>query len=384
MLIYFFIAVFLLQQGANSQPTGNKGNSQQRKNSEQVNSAPVDSQNVNTEEARSPSPKSYAAEGDSKENIAKAAQSTNDRIATATIVIAVFGALSFLATCFYIIAAFLQRAEMKHQAASASEQVGKMQGQLDAIKKQSRIMMGTWHAVRRQAAIMEQGLEQTEKTVGIMHSQLVAMRGQLQEIKNQSQTSRQLFEMQAAITNPHLRVAEVRVENFKAGKEPIYIVTIANDGLIDATNVQVHMRVEMGTYKILTLINDPIVTIPAKEKEYFYIIDPSGLKQQHIDDFNKAVPLKVVGHFTFWLGGLQKFCYKYQPWDEKTERPEGVRQFVRCDYDPRLNTTVVITGNVMTGVAGTVTPIGGKAPPEEAKPQEETDPKGEDDRDKPN
>jgi hypothetical protein len=240
------------------------------------------------------------------------------------------------------------------------------------------------------ARIYYKQLKKMEETVAFvgeqastMKGQFTVMQGQLREMEKQSQTSRQLFEMQAAITNPRLRVAEVRVENFKAGKEPIYILTIANSGLIDATGVQIHMRVEMGTYKILEWINDPIVTIPAKEKEYFYIIDSSGLNQQHIDGFNDNVPLRVVGHFSHWLISPTEFCYKYQPWEEGRERPEGIRQFVRCDYDPRLNTIVRITGNFAIASAGIVTPVIEKAPSEETTPQEGTKPDGNDERKKP-
>ena len=167
---------------------------------------------------------------------------------------------------------------------------------------------------------------------------------------------RNQWQIERARIDQRLRVAEVRAENFEVGKRPIFIVTIANDGLIDATDVRIHMGVEMDTDKELNWIHDPIVTIPASGKEHFFILSSSWLEQPHIDGFNNTVPLKVVGYFDYWPVGRKDFCYRYLPWDG--QRPEKIPQFLPCDFEPRLNTTLHLSAGVMAlgevGVVGVV------------------------------
>jgi hypothetical protein len=165
------------------------------------------------------------------------------------------------------------------------------------------------------------------------------------------------LEMERAKTDPRLRVAEVRAVNFDVGMRPVFIVTIANDGLIAATGVRIHLGVEIDTDKALDWIHDPVVTIPASGKESYFILSSSWLEQAQIEGFNKeTIALRVVGFFDYWPVGLTKFCYKYLPWDG--ERPEDIPQFVPCDFEPRLNTTLHIKSGVMAlgsvGVVGVV------------------------------
>jgi hypothetical protein len=174
--------------------------------------------------------------------------------------------------------------------------------------------------------------------------------------------------IERAKTDPRLRIAEVTAQNFEVGERPTFIVTIANDGLIAATGVKVHMGVEIDVDKELDWIHDPIVTIPASGKEHYFILSSSWLEQQHIDAFNNAVALRVVGFFDYWPVGRTDFCYRYLPWEGP--RPEGIPQFVPCDFEPRLNTTLRITGAQVRGEVGTVTAIVQRNPPEEeAKPE---------------
>jgi hypothetical protein len=135
--------------------------------------------------AQSPTPK--PPEPDRQAEIAKAAQATNDRIARATVIIAVFGGLSFLATCAYIVAAFLQWNSIKKQA-------NKAEAQLEVVRKQSRTMLGTWRVIRQQTRVMKEQLEAINKQEGHLSIQADAAKeaadmakGQLVAMQHQEQ-----------------------------------------------------------------------------------------------------------------------------------------------------------------------------------------------------
>lgn len=150
------------------------------------------------------------------------------------------------------------------------------------------------------------------------------------------------LQIERAKTNPRLRVARVRAEGFQIGKRPVFIVTITNDGLIAATSVRVHMEVLIGTDKEIGWIHAPVVSIPANGQEHYFIRSSSWLTQEQFVAFNNDLVLKVMGYFEYWPIGRTNFCYKYVPWDE--ERPKDVPQFVPCDFEPRLNTTLHLAG----------------------------------------
>lgn len=167
-------------------------------------------------------------------------------------------------------------------------------------------------------------------------------------------------------TDPRLRVAEVVAESFEVGKRPFYIVTIANDGLLAAMNVRIHMSIEIGNEKPMDWIHDQVVTIPANGREHYFIHSSSWLGQEQFDSFEKAgIPLRVVGFFEYPPKRITNFCYKYVPLQGEY-RPPKVPQFVPCDFTPRLNTTLRIQGAKMevTGFAPTM--IHGKAVPEDS------------------
>jgi hypothetical protein len=168
--------------------------------------------------------------------------------------------------------------------------------------------------------------------------------------------------IERAKTDPRLRVAEVTAENFEAGKRPFYIVTIANDGLLAATDVRIHMSIEIDNQKPMDWINDVVVTIPAGGREHYFIHSSSWLSQEQFENFdNSNASLRVVGFFEYAPVGLTPFCYKYLPLQGES-RPDKIRQFVPCDYTPRLNTTLQISGIEMRTSFGTPTIIQGPAP----------------------
>src|SRR6185312_15925215 len=114
MLKYVAIALLLLPLPS-AQKDANSSNSNQRADTPQLAATPLNSPNVQDENASPQTSGSQTEEAKRQAEIAKAAQSTNDRIATATVVVAVFSGLSFLAACGYIVAALLQWSSIKKQ-----------------------------------------------------------------------------------------------------------------------------------------------------------------------------------------------------------------------------------------------------------------------------
>ncbi len=171
------------------------------------------------------------------------------------------------------------------------------------------------------------------------------------------------LEIERAKTNPRLRIAEVTAENFDVGKRPVFIVTIANDGLIAATGVRIHMSIEIDVEKPMDWIHDQVVTIPASGREHYFIHSSFWMTPEQMDSFDKAgVPLRVVGFFEYAPIGITNFCYKYVPMQGEY-RPAKIPQFVPCDFTPRLNTTllakpghVTLTGSAVILTRGQVVP----------------------------
>jgi hypothetical protein len=150
------------------------------------------------------------------------------------------------------------------------------------------------------------------------------------------------LKIERAKTDPRLRVAEVTAEDFKVGKRPFYVVTIANDGLLTATDVRIHMGIEINDQKPMDWINDVVVIIPANGKEHHFIHSSFWLSEEQVDALEMSRDsLRVVGFFEYAPVGRIPFCYKYLPLQGES-RPSKIRQFVPCDYTPRLNTTLIV------------------------------------------
>jgi hypothetical protein len=181
-------------------------------------------------------------------------------------------------------------------------------------------------------------------------------------------------------TDPRLRVAEVTAEHFEVGKRPFFVVTMANDGSLAATDVRIHMSIQINDETPMNWINDVVVTIPANGKRHDFIHSSSWLSQEQIESFESSkTSLKVVGFFDYAPVGLTTFCYKYVPLQGE-ERPPKIPQFVPCDYTPRLNTTLYTQSIKSQEAFGIPTIRTAKAregvTPNEIKPDEkEQDPK---------
>jgi hypothetical protein len=135
---------------------------------------------------------------------------------------------------------------------------------------------------------------------------------------------------------PRLRITDVIVRDLTVGGQPAFIIEIVNDGASDAQNVELQMRVNLreGERLAMKWSHPQIVTIPARQKESYFLAWRTALEQDIIDDINRGAPLKVSGHIRLPGNEPMEFCFMYYPW--KGKRPKGMSQFIPCDFNPGL------------------------------------------------
>ena len=145
---------------------------------------------------------------------------------------------------------------------------------------------------------------------------------------------------------PRLRIAEVRVVGLGVGRIPAFLVTLVNEGATDARDVSLHMQIENDS-AVVKWDREQIVTVAANGKQdYFIKWWNESLTEQRLNGYDFVAPLKVSGFFQHADNARQSFCYKYYPWDG---RPEGIPQFIPCDFDPNGIVEVPMTGGrIMT------------------------------------
>jgi hypothetical protein len=229
-------------------------------------------------------------------------------------------------------------------------------GQLKKMRETVALLAGQGSTMRGQLAAMEWQAGIFETQAGLFDKQVKVMQGQLSEIKKQGERHQESVARERAMNDPRLRVADVRVVHLAVDQEPTFIVTIVNDGMVDAPEVRFRMHVKFGDSKTLTLDDDNPFPIPARGRESYSITDVSRLTQQDIDGFNSSVPLVIEGHVDFWITGPQGFCFKFQPWPQgENRRPEGVRQFIPCSRRTTVDIGIALTGVESQAAVGTLT-----------------------------
>ncbi len=174
------------------------------------------------------------------------------------------------------------------------------------------------------------------------------------------------------------------MKDFKAGQSPIFITTIANEGLIDATGVELHIGVRMGEEKEFNWIEPQTVMIPARGRESYPIVSGAILNEKLIEGFNTDVPIEVKVQVKYFPGSPnepKESCYRYLPW--RGDRPDDVPEFVPCDFKPHLNVVVHLKGAEIKIPQGTVRGVVGRVvqPPPAEVPNEG---EGEEDKGNPN
>jgi hypothetical protein len=150
---------------------------------------------------------------------------------------------------------------------------------LVAILVQAYIYGGQWRVMQRQWIAMRRSLIHTRRIVGQNERVIEKMH--------------ESIEIERAKTNPRLRVSKVRMENFRAGQSPIFITTIANDGFIDATGVELHIGIRLGDGRAFQWIDTQTVTIPARGEESYPLVTGASLSEQDMQGFKTNVPIEV-------------------------------------------------------------------------------------------
>ncbi|HEY0762220.1 MAG TPA: hypothetical protein VGD61_07570 [Pyrinomonadaceae bacterium] len=145
---------------------------------------------------------------------------------------------------------------------------------------------------------------------------------------------------------PRLRVMDVRAENLEAGKEPIFIVWIKNEGATDANGVRLHLRVSVGHPRpidapLAKKTGENVVTIHAGQEESYFVPWGGPITEEQLKEMNrKGGRVTVSGYYKPRWAPRKDFSYRYYPLEN---RPKGVPQFLPSDFDTGL-TTVITTG----------------------------------------
>ena len=256
-------------------------------------------------------------------------------------------------------------------------------GQTYIYWKQQQYAGRQWNAMRRGLVQTRKIIRQNEQAVGAMQGQWEAMKAsvertdtiiekmelQLGEMRVENAGLLETLERDRAKSNPRLRVSKIRMENFEAGESPILITTIANEGFIDATGVELHIGIRLGDGRAFRWINPQTVMIPAHGKESYPIVTGASLSEQDMRGFRTNVPIEVVVGIRFWPGPPEpkefcyRYCYRYFPWPVG-ERPEDVGQFFTCDFDSRMNISLVVQPSYLALTSETVNLIETRTKPQ--------------------
>jgi hypothetical protein len=184
---------------------------------------------------------------------------------------------------------------------------------------------------------------QTAKAALAATQNLVAQNERLvRNAEDQSKAMQRQVEIIGIAVEPHLIITDVRAEDLKVGKEPVFIVSIMNDGATDAKGVVLSIQVNMEERGWKTKWRDPqVVTIPARQTQHYFVPWRRTLDEELIDAINtRTTSVKVSGYFKLGEGPQTDFCYIYYPW--KGTRPDQISQFIPCDFSPALKSLVGI------------------------------------------
>lgn len=138
--------------------------------------------------------------------------------------------------------------------------------------------------------------------------------------------------------DPRLRVTGVWLhDDFHVGNTPTVSVEIANEGAIDAVNVEIDIRVQTpGTGIVGMKWRRPqTVTISAHDRQRYFLRWHVPLSER---DLGKLDDFRLTGSYQLPGKPAQTFCFKFYTWEGV--RPNGLSQFIPCDYDPGLTVLV--------------------------------------------
>jgi len=168
MALILLFMLLLAGEKVNAQPTQADRHAEKKQNSSHPSATPLDNRQTAIDNSANAASSSSNQESDAKDDPFKAEQLRQNKIiAKATVYIAIFGGLSFIAALIYAIVSIKAWKAIDKQATHAGEQVGKMQGQLVAIEKQAGIMADSLTETRKLVSQNERAVKAAEDNVAI-------------------------------------------------------------------------------------------------------------------------------------------------------------------------------------------------------------------------
>lgn len=153
--------------------------------------------------------------------------------------------------------------------------------------------------------------------------------------------------------SPRLHIDGVRVVDFDVGRQPTFFVKIVNSGPVAAKKVEISIRIESSIDGGVRPKSQAI-TIPANDSWEYPLNWPIELSSTSIERLSSENgKLRVRGSFQEPKRDAVEYCYKYYPWSGR--RPEGVSQFIPCEFDTARTVSLSITGKSRIDPAGSVT-----------------------------
>jgi hypothetical protein len=136
MILILLFMLLLAGEKVNAQPTQTNRRAEEKQTNSQPSVTPLDNSQAQIDNPANAASPSQNQERDTKDDPFKVEQLRQNRIiAKATVYIAVFGGLSFLAALIYAIVSIKQWKAIDKQATHAGEQVGKMDESLTETRK---------------------------------------------------------------------------------------------------------------------------------------------------------------------------------------------------------------------------------------------------------
>jgi|GEM_PF-3230167 len=207
-------------------------------------------------------------------------------------------------------------------------------GVLLAVVAQACIYWGQRNLMAQQWRAMVDSKKQTDTVI--------------EEMRVQSAGLQETLQRERAKTDPRLRVVRIRIDNFDVGRTPIFIITISNDGLINANNVELHIGISMGNNREFNWISPQVVTVPARSHESYPVRIGILPDEQLIHNLTDGItPIEVKVRLKYWPHSPimpTEFCYRYFPWPRGSERPDDIPQFFGCDFRANTNHIVHVQG----------------------------------------
>jgi hypothetical protein len=151
-----------------------------------------------------------------------------------------------------------------------------------------------------------------------------------------------------------LHVDGVRVVGLQEGQQPIFFVKVVNSGVLaKEVSIAITVRFPDGITKYHNAV---AMLIPAQGGREFFISSGIIPNKASLESLN-AETLRVSGCIKWGKKKDKKeYCYKYNPCSFGTW-PDGVPDFVPCDFNMGRDATVFARGVGAAAAIGTVSAV---------------------------